>query len=48
MANVEARDITHALDEFVAGRISAEELSTWAEEVLGREDIGVDPSQRDL
>ena len=48
LANVEARDITHALDEFIAGRISAEELSAWAEEVQGREDIGVDPSERDF
>ena len=47
LANVAARAITHALDEYIAGRISAEELSARAEE-QGREDTGVDPTQRDF
>ena len=48
LATVKARDIAHALDEFRAGRIGADELAAWAEEVQGREDIGVDFSERDF
>ncbi|TLM80810.1 hypothetical protein [Pseudarthrobacter sp. NamE5] len=48
LAVVEVRDISHALDEFEAGRIGADELSAWAEEVQGREDVGVDSNGRDF
>lgn len=48
LAAVEVRDISHALDEFEAGRIGADELSVWAEEVQVREDIGVDSSGHDF
>ncbi|MFJ5955874.1 hypothetical protein ACIQC5_07925 [Paenarthrobacter sp. NPDC092416] len=48
LAVVEVRDIGHALDEFEAGRIDADELCAWAEEVQGREDIGVDSRGHDF
>ncbi|MCY1675769.1 hypothetical protein OVA06_13805 [Pseudarthrobacter sp. SL88] len=48
LATAFARDIDHALDEFWAGKISADDLCAWAEEVQGREDIALNPEDRDF
>ncbi|MEV7637775.1 hypothetical protein AB0N71_16565 [Pseudarthrobacter enclensis] len=48
LATVFARDIGHALDEFWAGKISADDLCAWAEELQGREDIALHPEDRDF
>ncbi|AMB42051.1 hypothetical protein IG195_08870 [Arthrobacter sp. TES] len=48
LATAFARDIGHALDEFWAGKISADDLCVWAEELQGREDIALNPEDRDF
>ncbi|WP_369745162.1 hypothetical protein [Paenarthrobacter sp. AMU7] len=48
LATAFAQDIGHALDEFWAGKISADDLCAWAEELQGREDIALDPEDRDF
>lgn len=48
LATAAARDITHALDQFRAGELNADDLCTWAEELQGREDIALDSEDRDF
>jgi hypothetical protein len=48
LATAFAQDIGHALDEFWAGKISADDLCAWAEELQGREDIALNPQERDF
>lgn len=48
LATVVTRDISNVLDEFEAGRLGSTALSDWAEAVHGREDIGLDPMDRDF
>jgi hypothetical protein len=42
------RDIGRVLDLFDARALSETDLTAWAEEVHGREDIELDPADRDL
>jgi hypothetical protein len=48
LATTFAQDIGHALDEFWAGKISAHDLRAWAEELQAREDIALNPEDRDF
>ncbi|UXM91814.1 hypothetical protein [Paenarthrobacter sp. JL.01a] len=48
LATAFAQDIGHALDEFWAGKISADDLRAWAEQLQGREDIALNPQDRDF
>ena len=48
LATAFAQDIGHALDEFSAGKISADDLCAWAEELQGREDVALNPQDRDF
>ncbi|WP_133247063.1 hypothetical protein [Pseudarthrobacter sp. AG30] len=48
LATAFARDIAHALDKFWTGKLSAEYLCAWAEELQGREDIALNPEDRDF
>lgn len=48
LATASAQDIGHALDDFSAGKISADDLCIWAEELQGREDIALNPRDRDF
>lgn len=48
LATAFAQDIVHALDEFWAGKVSADDLCAWAEELQGREDIALYPEDRDF
>ncbi|MFC8039453.1 hypothetical protein ACFUOZ_08875 [Paenarthrobacter sp. NPDC057355] len=48
LATASTQDVGHALDEFSAGKISAEDLCAWAEELQGREDIALNPPDRDI
>jgi hypothetical protein len=41
-------DVSRVLDLFDAGTLSETDLTAWAEEVHGREDIELDPADRDL
>lgn len=43
-----AHDLTRALEAFDAGSLDEEGLCTWAETLQGREDIALDPADRDL
>lgn len=48
LATVFAQDVGHALDEFCAGKIRADDLCAWAEELQGREDIALNSQDRDF
>ena len=48
LATAFVQDIGHALDEFWAGKISADDLCAWAEELQGREDIALNLEDRDF
>jgi hypothetical protein len=42
------RDVSRVLDLFEARALSEVDIVAWAEEVHGREDIELDPADRDL
>lgn len=41
-------DVARAIDRYETGLLREDELSAWAEAVHGREDVALDPADRDL